>query len=225
MRRCNDWSVLCEEEARILAAARHRRRYAAGETIYPMGEPGYGVYCVCSGIVALRRVDTEGSSVLLQIVYPGDTLGYESLLTGTRHRSGAEALRSSNICHINGTTVRELLERNPNLGLQFLKHTSAKLADAQERLVQNATLPNRMKFAHLLLVLMDRHGTRNDDGSARLHLPLPREDLASMIAIRRETLSRIMGRLERDGVASFSGRTVAIPNVATLMRELEPHLI
>jgi DNA-binding Lrp family transcriptional regulator len=49
-----------------------------------------------------------------------------------------------------------------------------------------------------------------------MELPLSRRDLASMIGTRHETLSRIISRLEEDGVARFSGRTVHVrkPHVA-----------
>ncbi len=190
-----------------------------------MGEPGGGVYCICSGCVALRRLDENGNSVLLQLAYSGDTLGYECVLTGSTHRCDAEAVGPAKVCHIDAATVRAVLESNPALGLQFLKRTTAKLADAQERLLHNATLTNRTKLAHLLVLFMDRHGSCTPAGACRLELPVAREDLASMIGIRKETLSRIIGRLNGDGVARFSGRVVEVPRLEKLIDELKPHLL
>ena len=54
------------------------------------------------------------------------------------------------------------------------------------------------------------------DGSYHLHLPLPRRDLASMIGVRHETLSRIIARLKCEGVAQFSGRNVIVPSERAL---------
>ena len=77
---------------------------------------------------------------------------------------------------------------------------------------------------HLLLVLARRHGRPRSDGSRIIDLPLSRRDLASMIGTRHETLSRIIGRLEADGVAMFSGRHVHVPRIDALMREVDPGL-
>jgi CRP/FNR family transcriptional regulator len=42
-----------------------------------------------------------------------------------------------------------------------------------------------------------------------------------MIGARHETISRIIGRLETDGMAHFSGRQVTIPCVEALAGEIE----
>ncbi len=207
LRQRNEWRVLAGEEVKLLAQARKSRRYRAGESIFTAGEPSYGIYCIVAGAAAMRQVDPEGNTVLLRISYPGDTLGYE-------------ALGPSRICFIDQQVVKTLMERNTALGLQFLRRINNDLDDAHNKLVQNATLSNRSKFVHLLLNLMDRHGRAAPDGSQVINLPISRRDMASMIGARHETLSRIIGRLEEDGVAKFSGRTVCVNRPHSLMEEI-----
>jgi len=222
MRQRNEWRVLAEEEVKLLAQARKSRRYRAGESVFTAGEPSYGIYCISAGATAMRQIDAEGNTVLLQISYPGDTLGYRGLLLGQRRRFSAEALGPSRVCFIDQQVVKTLMERNSELGLQFLRRITADLDDAHNKLVQNATLSNRSKFVHLLLNLMNRHGHPAPDGSQVITLPISRRDMASMIGARHETLSRIIGRLEEDGVAQFSGRTVCVNRPHSLMKEIRP---
>lgn len=222
MRQRNEWRVLAEEEVKLLAQARKSRRYHAGEAIFMAGEPSYGIYCIVEGAAAMRQIDTEGNTVLLQISYPGDTLGYRGLLLEERRRFSAEALGPSRICFIDQQVVKMLMARNPALGLQFLRRINNDLDDAHNKLVQNATLSNRSKFVHLLVNLMNRHGRPAPDGSHVINLPISRRDMASMIGARHETLSRIIGRLEEDGVACFSGRTVCVNRPHSLMKEIRP---
>lgn len=82
MRQHNEWRVLTGAEVRLLAQARKCRRYRAGETVFTAGEPSYGIYCIVDGATAMRQIDAEGNTVLIQISYPGDTLGYRGLLIG-----------------------------------------------------------------------------------------------------------------------------------------------
>lgn len=222
MRQRNEWRVLAKEDVKLLAQARKSRRYRAGEAIFTAGEPSYGIYCIVSGATAMRRIDAEGNTVLIQISYPGDTLGYRGLLLGERRRFSAEALGPSRVCFIDQQVVKTLMDRNPALGLQFLRRINTDLDDAHNKLVQNATLSNRDKFVHLLANLMDRHGHAAPDGSRVINLPISRRDMASMIGARHETLSRIISRLEEDGVARFSGRTVCVSRPHSLMQEIRP---
>lgn len=220
MRQHNEWRVLAEEEVKLLAQTRKSRRYRAGESIFSAGEPSHGIYCIVAGAAAMRQVDIEGNTVLLQISYPGETLGYRGVLLGQRRRFSAEALGPSRICFIDQQVVKTLMERNAALSLQFLRRINNDLDDAHNKLVQNATLSNRGKFVHLLLNLMDRHGCATPDGSHVIHLPISRRDMASMIGARHETLSRIISRMEEDGVAQFSGRTVCVNRPHSLMEEI-----
>ncbi len=221
----NEWSVLTDEEVELLGRTRKCRNYRAGEPIFLIGEPSHGIYCIASGTAAIRKIDAAGNPVLLHLAYAGDTLGYRGLLLGENRCSSAEALGPSKVCFIDKPTVQALLAKNPALGLQFVRRVASDLNDAHAKLVQNATLSNRTKFVHLLLVLMNRHGRTATDGSHVMELPLSRRDLASMIGARHETLSRIIGRLEEDGVARFSGRTVFVTRPSSLLHEIKPPLL
>lgn len=217
--RC-DLQAIEPADVKAWLRGRVRKQYGAGETLFAQGDPCRGVYCLSVGTVGIRRIDACGNSVLLSLAYPGDTLGYRAFLNGGEHRTSAEALGPCIACLIDAQTLAPILERNPALGLRFLHRANFELESAHDALVQNATLSNRTRLIHLLVVLMRRHGQCRANGSWRIDLPMTRVDLASMIGVRHETLSRIIGRLEADGVATFSGRHVNVPSVKSLTAEL-----
>ncbi len=224
IRHCSDWNVLADDELDVLSGGVGRREYASGETVYSIGEKNAGIYCISGGSVGVRKIDEQGNSALLNLAYPGDTLGYRSYLLSGEHRTSAEALGPSIICFVGAGTVTSLLDRNPSLGLQFLRHAASEIDQAHTALINSFTLCNRARFLHLLLFLIKRHSRPVADGSRFIELPLSRRDLASMIGTRHETLSRIIGRLEADGIASFSGRRVKVPRIDALVAELDSHM-
>jgi CRP-like cAMP-binding protein len=172
-----------------------------GETIFFEGDTGQGIYCIESGLVGVRKFDAEGNFVLLFFANSGDTVSYRSLLAGEDHKSSAEILEPSTICFVDQKTVCESLSHNPALGLRFLRRASKDLGDADERILRNVTLSVRAQFIHLLLVFVDRHGTKSDDGFLNLNLPLSQQDLAAMIGTSPESMSRTIRKLEDDGIA------------------------
>ena len=213
------WQRLDAGLEATLARARTQRDYSAGQAVFRQGDGNSGVYCVAAGTIAIRRLDSAGYSVLLKLAYPGDTLGYRSFLSGGEHKTSAEAVGPARVCRIERSALATVLAQSPALSFAILARASADVELAQEMLMQQATLSNRGRLCQLLVDLVNHHGVSHGDGSGSVHLPVSRRDLASMIGTRHETVSRIMTRLEKDGLALFSGRAVSIPSLDALAAE------
>lgn len=216
-----EWCVLTKEELELVNLGKVCREFLPGEVIFHEGDVCQGIHCIENGLVGIRKVDSSGNEILLRLNHPGDTMGYRSFLAGDDHNNSAEALEPSVICFIEASTVRSLLINNPGLGTRFLSRAAHDLGDAEDKVLQSSTLPVRARFAHLLLVLKDRYGVTGEDGELVLELPLSRQDMAAMIGIRPESMSRTIRSLEEDKVARFAGRRVHVPNVNDLVAELE----
>lgn len=216
-----EWCVLTDDELKLVDKSKMSRDYLPGEVVFHEADACQGVHCIESGLIGVRKMNANGQEILLRLCHPGDTLGYRSMLAGDDHNNGAEALEPSTVCFIDAGTVRTLLSRNPSLGLRFLTHATKDLGAAEDKVLQSTTLPVRARFAHLLLVLKDRYGVVGADGAMDLELPLSRQDMAAMIGIRPESMSRTIKSLEEDDIARFSGRRVHVRNIDDLLDELE----
>lgn len=142
------------------------------------------------------------------------------MLLGDDHAVETEVLKAATVCFIDKETVKALLHTNPALGLQFFRRTARELDDAEVRYAESLTLPIEARFAHLLLALRQRYGETAANGSVSMALPLTRRDIASMLGVRPETLSRAIRKLHDDGLATFRNRDVTIPDPATLYASL-----
>jgi CRP/FNR family transcriptional regulator len=212
----SSWQVLSEDDLERVNRVRRTRRFEPGDTVFAQGEDDRCVYCVKAGTIAERRLDADGNSVLLDLRYASDLVGYRSFLAGETHRTSAEAVSPATVCVIDGAVVGEMIDSNPALTRELLRRSNAEVEQAQDTIFRSATLSNRDRLLQLLLTLMQRHGAVAADGSCRIDLPISRRDIASMVGVRHETLSRIIGRLESVGLARFSGRHVTIPNPRAL---------
>lgn len=213
--------ALDDQQLSRISRSAHRREYRPGETIFDMGEPSRGLFCVSAGAVAVRKLASGGQSVVLSLAYPGEILGYRSLLNGGHYKTSAEAIEPSVVCRIDHASVTDVLRQNPDLGLRLLNRAAREVEDAHNAILDYATLSNRCRLLRLLVEMSGRHSRPDTDGSLLLDLPVCRRDLAAMIGTRQETLSRIIGRIEEEGLASFSGRRVHVPQIDPLLRELE----
>ncbi|MCB1153632.1 winged helix-turn-helix domain-containing protein, partial [bacterium] len=64
----------------------------------------------------------------------------------------------------------------------------------------------------------------DEDGNILIELPMSRQDIADMVGARPETIARTIRSLQDDGVATFKGREVMVPDLDALLDELEPTL-
>lgn len=212
-----EWCVLDDVHLSTIEENAICSSYDTGDIIFYEGDEVEGVYFIKSGLVGIRKADFEGNSTLLKIANPGDTLGYRPLAAEQPHRASAEVLKPSIICFIDAKTIRHILQCNPVLGLNFLKKAAQELGDAEEKFHESVTLSTRARFAHLLIVMQDKLGHEAEDGSQQFTLPVSRSDLADMLGVRRESISRVIHELDSLGITEITERNVVVPNPESLM--------
>jgi CRP/FNR family transcriptional regulator len=217
----SEWCSLQDEDLKLLNDHKICNVYEPGQVLFYEGNPCLGIYCIETGSVALRKGDGRGGSVVLGIHGAGQTLGYTAYFSERPYSSTAEALSPARVCFVDRAAVRTLLQRNPSLGLKFLKRFATDLSDAQVERVMALSMPLRARMAHLLLVLKDRASTVDDEGNIIVELPLSRQDMASMLGARPESISRTIRQFQDEAIAQFHARDVVVPDLDALIDELE----
>ena len=110
--------------------------------------------------------------------------------------------------------MSQFLSQNLELGQRFLRRLATELEAAEATRLCAIAMPLRARLASLLLELNGRFGA---EGS--LVLPLSRQEIASMLGTRPETITRNIRLLEKTGYVKFLGREVIINDHAGLSQE------
>ncbi len=219
----SEWNALDSNELETFSRLRIHRKFNAGDPIFLEGEACEGIYCLEKGLVGIRKSDPNGSSFMLRLSYPGDTLGYRAFVSDDFHETTAEALEPSSMCFIPKSPLKKLMHKNPSLCFRFLEHAARDLKTADECALQLSSYPVPSRLIHILVTLGRFFGASDNDGALFLTLPITKADLASLIHTRPETLSRAIRKLENDNIVSFSGRTVRLTNVGPHLRNSHGH--
>jgi CRP/FNR family transcriptional regulator len=217
-----EWRVLGEEGLTALGAKALCRTYEPGETVFCEGDPCRGVFFISEGLVGVRKEDPEGSSVLLYLASDGDTLAYRPFLAGDDHQASAEVLRTSRLCFLAAETMRALLQDNPELGLAFLRRAARELGEAENRFYEATRLTLQTRVAHLLLLFKDRYATVEPDGRLLIDLPISRQDMAAMLGVRAESVSRTIRSMADDGLIDVCGHRARILDMNRLVTKGGP---
>ena len=211
-----EWSCLTDDELQLVDNAKIDHSLAVGENIYHQGDKCDGIYCVKEGLIGLRRVDSAGNSILMRLIYGGETIGYRALLSRTNHSLSAEIMMPSQVCFINRAVIQELLQKNPSLGMRFLDHSLNDIEKVENRVMGGETWPVRTRFLHMLLVFNERFGIEQA-GSWFVDVPVSRRDLAELVGTTPETMSRTIKAVKAEGLAKVRGRQVEIPNLDAVL--------
>jgi CRP-like cAMP-binding protein len=214
-----EWCVLGECDLRSVDNSKRIITCEPGETLYSQGDPGTGVYCIKSGLIGLRRVDVNGNSVLIRLATAGTTVGYRTFLTGGAHVNSAEALTAGVICYIARPKVEKLLSANPLLGERFLQHFFDDAIETENDYVRSLTMGMKSRFLHLILVFYERFGYQDENGNAVVELPVKRGELAELVGVRPESISRLIDQLQSAEIMCFNDRRVQFSDVDKVLQQ------
>lgn len=214
-------SALSPAQLRIVDGERNHGSHAAGATLFRQGDAANGLHCLRSGTVVTCRADGDGNETIVGMAGPGETLGYRAFFGGGRHDTTARAATDVRACFIPGSLVRALLAETPGLAVAFLERAVRELGAVEQDVLHRTATSARKRMALLLVSLRHEHGVVDDEGRLAIDLPLSRTQLAARIGVRPETVSRTIRELESAGVARFTGRRVAIPDLDALLDEVE----
>lgn len=175
-------------------------------TLFP-GNPD-NLYRVRDGLVRIHTVDDEGNGLTLRYVKPGGYYGEEALI-GLPRRYFAEAVTPSTVEVISPATL------DPHESLEFTNH----LVEAMERLYRSLyRLSGKRLKARIAAELLDLQdsalATSGAGGEAIVHIT--HDDLAAAVGSVRETVTKVVGELSRQGAIHAGYGKISLTDLETL---------
>jgi CRP-like cAMP-binding protein len=172
------------------------------EPVYEYRGPIGDVYFPISAVFSMVALADD------RIVVEVSTIGYEGIV-GLPLFLGATSSPTAAFCQIPGRAARmsaadltEFLGIDGQLHSLLHRYTHTTMAQMSQNVVCNSTHTAEQRAARWLLTTGDR--VRSD------RFPLTQEFLAQMLGVRRPTVSEIAGKLQADGLISYSRGTITI---------------
>ncbi|MGR3711941.1 MAG: Crp/Fnr family transcriptional regulator [Shimia sp.] len=94
------WQKISPRSVPILSRGFSRRDFVEGEAMYIHGVEGRGIYCLSTGLIALRTHHIDGNPTLLRLVHPGEIIGFRVFLAERPHPTESVALLPSRVCMV-----------------------------------------------------------------------------------------------------------------------------
>jgi len=190
--------------------------YPRGSTLFREGDSTAAVFVICSGKVKVSATSREGRTMILRIADAGDVLGMSAALTKGEYEVTAEALEP---CHARVLHLRHLTNMLQQYGDASLGAANALALDYraafdEARLIALPASP----AGRVARLILDWADDARKNSSDFITMSLTHEEVASMTATTRETVTRTLGRFRKDKIISTRGVMLTVLQPRALER-------
>ncbi|MFZ0155903.1 helix-turn-helix domain-containing protein [Pseudomonas sp.] len=191
-----------------------RIRIYKGGGLYQANDPLEYLYAVRFGSFKTCFANVEGQGLVTNFWMPGDIMGCDAISTN-RHVCSAFALEDSEVCLVPYKRLETLAHDFPFLQQNLNRLLSSEIVRDHKRLLMMCNFTAEERLASFLLSLSKRYVKRGFSAQGFV-LRMSREDIASYLGLRLETICRSIAHLRQLEIVTFSGRTVEILNMPAL---------
>lgn len=176
------------------------------EPLFRQDEPARRSYFCLTGAMKLFRLTPAGSEKIFHIATDGDTLFDSiSIRTDRAYPVHCVAMRASEVMSMDIEFLSKMLDRSQHARRDLVDSLIARADD----LLSHAELLSVDKASfRVSSFLLEEY--RNNGNAPRFRLRYSKKNIASYLSLQPETLSRCLGALRDEGIASSNARDVEI---------------
>jgi len=187
----------------------------AGESLFKEDEQLSAIYAVCSGSFKLYTTNKDNEKII-NFRFPGELLGEDALFP-QKYVCNAIALQNSSVCKVSVNELTSHAKLVPNLQANLVTLLSRQnYFNQQEFACLIAKKTAESLLSAFLLNMNQRINGKNDNNDNHLMLSMSRENIANFLGLRRETLSRILSKFQKDGLILLNGKNIALIEIQKL---------
>jgi len=204
------------EARRFLESNSVQMEYPRGSVLFREGDNPTAIYVLCSGKVKVSVSSQEGRTMILRIARAGDVLGLSAALVGGEQETTVEALEPvrARVLHLNHLTNMMKDYAEVSLGAAKSMARDYRAAFDEARLIALPSSP----AGRIARLILDWAEEARKNSSPFVTMSLTHEEVASMAATTRETVTRTLSRLRKENVITTRGVALTVLQSSTLER-------
>ena len=200
---------LSERELKEVAEVAVPRKWERNELIFREGDAGDTCYLIKSGAVLLTREHQDGRMIALAELRAGGMFGELAMFRGETRSATAEATEPTEAIALLAPDVQRLIRSNPDIASKLLTALSERIRRTTERLLQQSfqTVAGRVAGAVLAQTV-----ARQAEGAPQRDVVIraTQAEIAGLAGTSRESASRFLATLEREGVVTLGRGKVTV---------------
>ncbi|MCX8030600.1 MAG: Crp/Fnr family transcriptional regulator [Thermodesulfovibrionales bacterium] len=196
------FGVLTDEELTELQKKILHKKFFKNEVVLLEEDTPHYLYIIYSGKVKVIKTTLDGKEQILAIHKKGDFFGEMSLLDNKTAPATVIAMEESHIGLLSKNNFENFFLRDNRLLNQIIFILCERLREAWMMLKVLGLKEADKKIRALLKIISFNYSVKDSRGTL-ITIRLSQKDLASYTSLSRETVSRILDKLESEGEIEF----------------------
>lgn len=195
-------SVMNDDERTALSAAGRTRYLARGETLFHAGDKETVCATLIRGALKVTCTNRDGEERILALVHPS---GFVGELFQPFAQYDVVALTDTQLCTFSRVHMKQAIDRYPVLAQALLRRSQEDLHESRQLLELTGKHGAAEKVAGLVLAMAQAASDSPCHPAQHFELPLSRGEMANMLGLTIETVSRQLSKLEKSGAIRREG--------------------
>lgn len=177
--------------------------------LFKQSTPLTDIYAVSSGTFKLCQQTDDGTENIIGLRFPGELIGEDALYLKSYNYT-AIAIGDSSVCKVSVEQITSCGQLVPEVQQNLIELLSRQSYVRQRNF--QAYIGKKSAdslLAAFLLNIIERNTsyTGSDDS---IDLPINRNDIANFLGLRRETLSRVFSKFQKEQLIQVEGKKIAL---------------
>jgi CRP/FNR family transcriptional regulator, anaerobic regulatory protein len=185
-----------------------RTRLRKGETLYRAGGSFTALYAIRSGSLKTVLLAEDGREQVAGYHMPGEIVGLDGI-GNDAHECQAVALEDSEVCALPFDRIEQIARNSAAFQHNVHRYLSREIARQRSLMLLLGTMRADQRLAAFLLDLSQRYQARGYSSSEFI-LRMTREEIGSYLGLKLETISRLLSRMQQEGLIQVQGRVVKL---------------
>jgi len=203
------FSELSEPDIAALARLTSRRTCPKDTVVFFENEEGDSFFCIVAGRIKVTILGDDGREVILSVLGRGDFFGEMALLDNEPRSATAIAVEDTELLSLHRNDFQSVLSDNRSIMSALIKILAARLRRANHQISTLALLDVYGRVARVIVDTARDEGKRLKDGRIAFRRATHQE-IANRIGTTRETVTRMLKDLERQGLIHIEGKEVVV---------------
>ncbi len=187
-----------------------------GETIFRTGDPFRSFFAVKSGSFKSLTLPQQGQEKVVGFHFAGEIVGTDGI-AGNTYTCTARAMEASRVCELRLENLQHVACPETDLKDGIISILGDEITFSHELKVSLIHQNSEQRMAAFLLNVSSRKSERGMSGQ-EFRLSMSRSDIASYLGLASETVSRILMKIQKQGMIDIRNKSVRILDLAALQQ-------
>ncbi len=208
LRRIHLFADLTDRESDTILDLMREKTIAKGTAVFHQNDHGGGLYLLLSGSVKISRTGRDGRDVTVAVLHEGNFFGEMSLLDGQPRSASATALHATRLLVLDREHFQRYVLAQAGIMAKLLRELSKRLR-AADQTIENLALGSVQERLFRLLGHLGRRAPLKN-GKGFIERAPTHQELAEMIGSSRETVTRTLAALEKEGLIVIDRKRITL---------------